>query len=460
MKTNISIKNNNKKYEMDMIHGSLFPKILIFALPLMLSGILQLLFNAADLIVIGQFSDEENAIAAVGATSALINFFINVIIGISVGSNVIVARYFGAGKNKEVHDSVHTSITVCLLLGVGIGIIAFILSRPILVLMDTPADVIDLSVLYIHIYFAGLPATMLYNFGSAILRAIGDTRRPLYYLTFSGLINIGLNIFFVTCFNMSVDGVALATVISQAVAAILVLRALMKTDSSYKVILKDLKIDKGMLIKIIQIGLPAGVQGMIFSLSNILIQSSVNYFGSTAMSGNTICQNVEGFVYTSMNSVYQTALSFVSQNYGCGNYKRIKKIIFECLLLVTAVGLIMGNLAYIFGHTLLSFYAPGKEEVIQYGLDRMKVICTLYCTCGIMDVLVGFLRGLGYGIMPMIVSLIGACGLRIVWIYTVFQYNHTLKVLYMSYPVTWIITASAHLICLMIIWRKKTGHNS
>ena len=446
-----NVKKN--KYEIDMTSGSLFTKILIFSLPLMLSGILQLLFNAADLIVIGQYSNKQ-ALAAVGATSSLINFFINVIIGISVGCNVVVARFFGAGKQKEIHDSVHTSICICIILAVSVGITAFILSKPILRLMDTPDDIIDLAALYVHIYFAGLPATMLYNFGSAILRAVGDTKRPLYFLAISGVLNVILNLFFVIKLGMSVDGVALATVISQCLSAYLVLRCLIKSEAAYKLIIRDIRINKNILKKIIAIGLPAGIQGMIFSVSNLLIQSSINFFGADAMAGSTACQNIEGFVYTSMNAIYQTALSFTSQNYGAGKFKRIKSVLFQCLFLVTAVGLILGNLVYLYGAQLIGLYSS-DSEVIHYGLIRMKIICTTYCTCGIMEVFCGIIRGLGYGILPMVVSLIGACGLRILWIFTIFQKMHTLNTLYMSYPITWTITIIAHAICLIFIWRKK-----
>ena len=446
--------NMKSKYEIDMTNGSLFPKIILFSLPLILSGILQLAFNAADLIVVGQYSSDASALAAIGDTSSLINFFINVIVGVSVGSNVVVARYIGAGKDKDVHDAVHTSIAVCLLLGVIVGILGIIFSRPILAAMDTPDNVIDLSVLYINIYFIGLPTSMVYNFGSAILRSAGDTKRPLIYLTISGVVNVLLNLLFVIGLGMTVEGVALATIISQALSAVLVARCLMKTDASYKLILKDLRINFGILKKILQIGLPAGVQGMIFSLSNILIQSSVNFFGDTAMAGNTACQSLEGFVYTSMNAVYQTTLSFTSQNYGAGKLKRIKKILLECIILVTIVGLVLGNGVYIFGHFFLSLYRS-EEDVIAMGMVRLSVICTLYCTCGLMEVFCGVLRGLGYGIMPMIVSLIGACGFRIFWIYTIFQQHHTLRVLYWSYPISWILTITAHAICLLIVWNTK-----
>ena len=445
-----------KSHEIDMCNGPIWSKLLIFSIPLMLSGILQLLFNAADMIVIGQYSTGE-ALAAIGGTSSLINFFVNVIIGISVGSNVVVARYFGAGKSKDVHDAVHTSITACLILGVTVGILGIILCRPMLQLMGTPGNVIDLSVLYVRIYFAGLPAIMLYNFGSAILRAVGDTRRPLIYLTISGVINVLLNLLFVIKFGRSVDGVALATIISQAVSAVLVLRCLMHSDGPYKLTLKDLKINKILLGKILQVGLPAGIQGMIFSLSNIVIQSSVNAYGSVAMEGNTACQSIEGFVYTSMNAVYQTTLSFVSQNYGAGKFARIKAVAVRCLILCLIIGITMGNLVYLFGHPLLALYKP-NESVIAYGLIRMKVICTTYVTCGLMEVLCGILRGLGYGVLPMIVSLIGACGLRILWIVTYYADHKSLPVLYASYPISWTITIIAHIICILIVWKRTSLH--
>ncbi len=455
MSTGISTENEkSKKYELDMCNGPLTPKILLFAVPLVLSGILQLLFNATDMIVIGNYA-EDNALAAIGATSALVNFFVNISIGISIGSNVIVARYFGAGKDKEVHDAVHTSIMICTILGIATAILASFAAKPILVLMKTPEkdNVLSMAVLYIRIYFAGLPVMMLYNFGSAILRAIGDTRRPLIYLSISGVINIFLNLYFVIELHMSVAGVALATVISQAFSAFLVLRCLVKSTGCYRLILKDLKINPRILKKILQVGLPAGMQGMIFSFSNLLIQSSVNFFGPVAMSGNTACANIEGFVYSAMNAIYQTSLSFTSQNYGGGRYERINRILISCLIIVTVVGLGLGNLAYLFGTELLGLYEP-DPETIAYGLIRMRIICTVYFTCGVMEIFVGVIRGLGYGVLPMIVSLIGACGLRIVWIYTVFRQYHTLEMLYISYPVTWVITTLAHLICFIII-RKR-----
>ena len=440
-----------------MCSGALMPKLLLFSLPLMLSGILQLFFNAADMVVIGRFSESEEmaelGLAAIGATSSLTNFFVNVIIGVSVGSNVMVARYFGAKKDRDVHDAVHTSLMLCIILGFAVGILAICFCRPILILMGTPEDVLPLATRYIRIYFCGLPVMMLYNFGSAILRAVGDTRRPLYFLTVAGVVNVCLNLFFVIVLHMSVEGVALATILSQALSAYLVLRCLARSETSYRFRIRDLAVNRRIMKKILQIGLPAGLQGSLFSISNILIQSSVNFFGGTAMAGNTACQSLEGFVYTSMNSVYQASISFTSQNLGAGKYSRINRILINCFVLVTAIGLIMGNLFYLFGTQLLGFYSE-KASVIAYGLTRMRIIMTMYCLCGIMEVICGSLRGLGYGILPMIVSLLGACGLRIVWIFTYFQDHHTLEVLYLSYPISWAVTAFVHLICFLIVRRK------
>ncbi len=447
-----------RAYEIDMCNGPLLPKLLLFALPLIASGILQLLFNAADMIIIGQYAETqelaEQGLGAIGATSSMINFFVNVAIGISVGSNVIVARYFGGHRPKDVHDAVHTSVLLSILLGFGIGIIAICFSRPLLIKMDTPPAVLDQAVLYVHIYFAGLPVMMLYNFGSAILRAVGDTKRPLYYLSAAGVLNVILNYCFVQYLHMNVEGVALATVISQALSAFLVLRCLAASDADYKLNLRELKIHPRIVKKILQVGLPAGVQGMIFSISNMLIQSSVNFWPE-AIAGNTACMNLEGFVYTSMNAFYQTAISFTSQNLGAGKYKRINRILLSCLLLVTVTGLVMGNTFVYFGRELLGFYAKdGNASIIDYGMNRMRIIMTVYCLCGIMDVLCGAIRGLGYGIMPMVISLIGACGFRVLWIFTFFQANHTLQNLYISYPVSWAITALAHIVCFIIVRRR------
>ena len=409
-----------KNYEMDMCSGPILGKLLTFTIPLIFSGILQLLFNAADVIVVGRFAGSQS-LAAVGSTTALINLMINIFIGLSVGVNVIVARYYGAKREKDVQDTIHTAMALSIVSGLFLIIVGQLLSRPMMELMGTPDDVIDKSTLYMRIIFIGMPANMIYNFGSAILRAVGDTKRPLYFLTAAGVINVVLNLFFVIMFRMDVAGVALATAISQAISAFLVIRCLMESEGGLKLHLKELKIHRSKFRQIIQVGLPAGMQGAVFSISNVLIQSSVNSFGSVAMAGNTTTQNIEGFIYNAMNAVYQANLSFTSQNFG--------------------------------GHALIRIYSS-DPEVMVYGMRRLVVFGTTYFLCGIMDTMVGSIRGLGYSVMPMCVSLLGACGLRIVWIFTVFQVYHNLTVLYLSYPFTWIVTATAHMICFYIVRRK------
>ncbi len=444
-----------KSYEMDMCNGPIFKKLLIFALPLMLSGILQLLFNAADIVVVGKFTGS-HALAAVGSTGALINLFVNVFIGFSIGTNVLVAQYFGARDEKNVQETVHTSILLGIVGGFILIVAGIVFAKPMLEWMDTPDNVLEHAVLYMRIYFVGMPAMLVYNFGAAILRAIGDTKRPLYYLLSAGVINVVLNLFFVIVLDMGVAGVAAATVASQVVSAVLIVRCLMQSEGIYRLNLHELKLHRKKLVRIVQIGLPAGLQGAVFSLSNVLIQSSVNSFGSVAMAGNTAAGNIEGFVYTSMNAIYQTALSFTSQNVGGGRQDRIPKIIFQCMAIVIVIGAVMGNLAYQCGPFLLGIYSS-DPEVIQFGMSRMQIICQWYFLCGIMDVAVGILRGLGYSVMPMLVSLTGACGLRVLWIFTVFVWKHSLFVLYLSYPITWIVTFTVHLICLLVIWKRKKG---
>lgn len=442
-----------KSYEMDMCNGPLVGKILLFAFPLMLSSVLQLLFNAADIVVVGRFTGAE-ALAAVGATSALINLLVNVFMGLSIGTNVLTAQGYGARNEKGVQDTVHTSIMLSLVCGVLLIFIGVFLAAPLLELMGTPDNVLGHAALYMRIYFIGMPALLVYNFGAAILRAVGDTRRPLYYLLFSGIINVILNLIFVIIFKMGVAGVATATVVSETISAGLVLRCLMKSEGMFQLHMGKLRIKKQKALQIVRIGLPAGLQGAIFSISNVLIQSSINSFGSVAMAGNTAAGNLEGFVYTSMNAVYQTNLSFTSQNMGAGNWKRMKKILGICLVFVSVVGLVMGRGFVFFGHQLLGIYSSDLE-VIQYGINRMQVICGTYLLCGIMDVLVGSMRGMGYSFVPMIVSLVGACGLRILWIFTVFQWHRSLFVLYLSYPITWILTALAHTVCWYKIIHKR-----
>ena len=445
----------SRKYEINMTSGPLLGKILLFAIPLALSSLLQLLFNAADVIVVGRYAGSM-ALAAVGSTSALINLLTNLFMGLSVGANVLFARYIGSNQPDRAKDLMHTSITISIICGAILTVIGLVFSRPLLHLMGTPDEVIGLASTYMKIYFLGMPAMLFYNFGSAILRAVGDTRRPLIFLTVSGCINVSLNIFFVTQLHMSVSGVALATIISQFISACLLFYCMVRGQGACHLEVKKLTVKWEHFQKIVSIGLPAGLQGMIFSLSNVLIQSSVNSFGAIAVAGNSAAANIEGFVWVAMNAFHQTAISFTSQNYGAREFKRVHKTLICCQFLVILTGLLLGNGAYFFGNTLLGFY-NSDPEVIAYGLTRLKYICILYFTCGVMDTFVGSIRGLGYSFMPTIVSLLGACALRIVWILTIFRYFHSLEVLYVSYPITWILTLSIHFICYMKATKKLFG---
>ncbi len=441
-----------KTYEMDMSSGPLLGKMLMFALPLMLSSILQLLFNAADIVVVGRFAGSQ-ALAAVGSTSSLINLLVSVFNGLSIGVNVLVARYLGARDARNTHETVHTAILVSIVSGLILVVLGISLAAPLLRLMGSPEDVLPLSTLYIRIYFAGMPFTMLYNFGSAIMRSTGDTRRPLYFLAFSGVVNVVLNLILVIVFHMSVAGVAIATVTSQAISAVLVFICLLRMDGLCRVEIKQLHIYKDKLFDMFRIGLPAGVQGALFNISNVLIQSSVNSFGSVAMAGNSASANIEGFIYMGMNAIYQTALSFISQNLGAKKYKRINRVAITSVGLVAIIGIALGGLAMLFDTQLLGIYSE-TSDVVTFGLKRLWIIAPTYFLCGMMDVIMGCNRGLGYSIMPMIVSLAGACGFRILWIFTIFAANPTLETLYTSYPISWALTAGAHAICFIIVKRK------
>ncbi|MCM1103563.1 MAG: MATE family efflux transporter [Clostridium sp.] len=440
-----------------MVHGPLFGKLLLFALPLMLSGILQLLFNAADIIVVGRFAGDES-LAAVGSTGSLINLLTNLFIGASVGANVVAAQFYGSGQRDKISDTVHTSVFLSLICGAVMTVVGVFLSGQMLVWMSSPDDVIGLATIYLRIYFLGMPAVMVYNFGSAILRAAGDTRRPLYFLMLAGIVNVLLNLLLVIVLHLGVVGVAAATVISQYISAALVLWC-MVMDEELHFSLRGLHCTKEILVRIIRIGIPAGIQGTVFSLSNVVIQSAINSFGKIVVAGNSAAANIEGFVYVAMNSMYQTALTFIGQNYGAGEKKRILRVLFYCEGIVIVVGTLLGNLAVVFGKELLSIYS-GTKEVVEAGLVRMQYICRFYALCGVMDVMVGALRGIGYSVMPMIVSLVGACGLRLLWIATVFRMDRTTGTLYLSYIVTWAVTAAAHVICFVIAYRRKPKHHA
>lgn len=447
-------KTKVKKHEMDMCNGPVLKKMLIFVIPLMFSSVLQLLFNAADVIVVGRFAGD-NSLGAVGATSALINLLINLFVGLSIGANVLAARYFGAKQTKDLQQTVHTAMTVAVISGIFLAIVGFFGAPLILRWMDTPAKVLDLAVIYLKIYFLGMPAMMIYNFGASLLRAIGDTKRPLYFLMAAGIINVILNLLFVIVFKMDVAGVALATTISQCISAVLVVRCLIKEESDIRLELRKLRVYGDKLIKILQIGLPAGVQGILFSLSNVVIQKSINSFGDIVVTGNSAAANIESFVYVSMNSFYQGAISFTSQNVGAGKYNRINKILFTALACVITVGVVFGNGVVLFGEELLGIYSE-NQIVIQAGYLRLKYICSVYALCGMMDVMVGVLRGLGYSVIPMIVSLIGACALRIVFLMTLFKLDefHSIEMVYLTYPISWMLTFSAHVITFLIVKRK------
>ena len=438
----------------DLTSGPMLKKIILFSLPLAASSILQLLFNAADVVVVGRFAGS-TALAAVGSNGALINLLVNLFVGLSLGANVVAARCFGARDEKGVQNTVQTAVTLGLVSGVLLAFVGFFAARGLLELMSCPEDVIGLSTLYLKIYFIGMPMTMLYNFSAALLRAVGDTRRPLYCLAVAGVINVVLNLVFVILFQMSVAGVALATIISQTVSALMVTVLLIREEGALHLDLRHLGFHKRALVQILQIGLPAGLQSTVFSLSNVVIQSAINSFGSTVVAGNSAASNLEGFIYTGMNAFAQAAVTFTSQNVGARRYDNLDRVMRNCLLCAVVVGLVLGGGAFLTGESLLHFYST-DETVVAAGLARMKVICTSYFLCGIMDTLASCLRGRGYSVLPMIVSLVGSCLLRLVWIATIFQLFRSTTTLSISYPISWLLTASVHLTCLLVV-RHKTN---
>ena len=403
--------------------------------------------------MVGNYAGHE-ALAAVSSTGSLINLLVNVFMGLGVGASVVIARNYGARDIVSMRKAEHTAMTLALFMGIGVGIFGFMMAKPLLQMMDSPEDVIDGAALYVRIYFLGMPANMLYNFGAAAMRAVGDTKRPMIYLMISGMVNVLLNLLLVIVFHMDVAGVAVATVASQVVSMVLVLLCLFRTRGPIQLNLHECRVDRKSLGEIIRIGLPAGLQGSLFSISNVLIQSSVNSFGSLVVAGNGVACNIEGFVYTAMNAQHQADMTFASQNYGAGKPDRVRRTLWCCLGVVTAIGLGMGLLMWLFGRPLMSLYNP-EEQVIANGMVRMGIIMPTYFLCGLMDVMVGQLRGVGYSIMPMIVSLTGACLLRIVWILTVFAQTHTLTVLYLSYPVSWAVTFVIHFLCYVFVAQKK-----
>lgn len=442
------------KYEIDMCSGTILPKLLRLTLPLMLSSVLQLLFNAADIIVVGNFAGE-NSLAAVGSTTALVNLITNLFLGLSTSANILTSMFMGAGKNERVNKTVHTSICLSIASGLIMTVFGVIFADKLLILMNTPKEILSLSTLYLRIYFFGMTAMMIYNFGSSVLRSKGDTKRPLYYLTFAGIINVLLNLIFVIVFKMDVAGVALATAISQCISAFLIIRCLMKEDDAFRFEFRKMRFDRKIVARMLKIGIPAGFQGVVFSLSNVVIQSSINGFGAIVMAGSAAAASIEGFIWVSMNSFSQGALTFMSQNIGGGKYTRINRIAVITCVCAAVTGIILGNAAYFLAEPLINIY-DSRAAVVEAGTIRMGLVCCFYFTCGLMDCIVGNIRGMGFAVTPTIVSLIGACGLRILWIATIFQIPrfHTEFMLFLSYPITWIITFAVHLICYIFMKKK------
>ena len=443
---------SGKSYKIDMCNGPVLPKIIAFSLPLMLSSCLQLLFNAADVVVVGQFAGSES-LAAVGSTTSLINLLTNLFIGLSIGANVTVAHSLGSRDEQATRDNVHTAISLSILSGLVLIVIGLLFTKPILVWMGSPADVLDKASLYLKIIFIGMPANMAYNFGSAVMRANGDTQRPLYYLTFAGIVNIILNLFFTIVLHMDVAGVALATIAAQCISAVLILRCLCRTEGPCHLNIRKLYIHPFRLRKMLRIGLPAGIQSTLFSFSNVLIQSSINAFGSAVIAGNSAAANLEGFIYVSMNAIHQAAVSFTSQNAGAGKPERINKILYSCLTLCTLIGLTMSFGVTFFSEQLLSVYSS-SPTVIAAGQVRLRWVCTPYFLCGVMEIVMGIMRGLGYSLTPMFVALSGACLFRIVWLKTIFAWNPTMDTLLLSYVVSWILTTIIH--TLTYLYARKT----
>jgi putative MATE family efflux protein len=448
----MEIKMKNNKYEIDMCNGTIMDKLISFALPLMISGMLQLMFNAVDIIVVGRFTGSQ-ALAAVGSTTALICTFTNLFIGVSLGANVLAARFYASGKTKEMSETVHTAILLALISGIAMSVIGILCARESLVLIATPDDIIGQAALYLRIYFLGMPFFMLYNYGAAILRAVGDTKRPLMYLIAAGTANAVLDLILVIIFKMGVAGVAIGTITSQFISCVLVIRCLCKTDAIYKLYISKLRIKKYYLIQILKVGLPAGIQSTVINFSNVLLQSSVNSFGEIAMAGYTAANNILGFLYVSVNSVTQACMSFTSQNYGVRKFKRMDKVLVDCAILSIIVSVVIGGGSYLLGHQILGIYTK-QEDVIQCGMEILSISTIPYFLCGLMDMIPGSMRGVGYSAVPMILSIIGTVGTRLVWIYGVFPEHRSLYVLFMSYPVSWGLTIVMQAICLVFVRRK------
>lgn len=445
-----------RKHSHSMLNGPLLPSIIAYTIPIILTSVLQLLFNAADLVIVGRFCGSVS-VAAVGATGAISNLIINLFVGLSVGAGVTVAHALGAKEDTTVHRAIHTLMPTALVSGAVLTVVGVVFSEDLLTLMGTDPDVLPLSTVYMQIYFGGITFNMVYNFCSSALRAAGDTKSPLLFLSIAGVVNVALNVVFVTVLHMNVAGVALATTISQGISAVLVVIALMRRTDCCKLDLRKMRFYKPQLLKMIRIGLPAGIQGSLFSISNVIIQSSVNSFGKVVMSGNAAAGNIDGFVYVAMNAFHQTAVNFVGQNIGAHQYKRVKQTLVICMASTLVVGVALSLLAYHFGETLLGIYITDSAEAIRYGMIRMFYVTLPYALCGVMETATGALRGMGASTVPMLVSILGVCGFRLGWLFTIFRIPeyHTLESLYLSYPISWVATGIAQIVAFVIVYRRR-----
>ena len=444
-----------KRSQRDLTSGPLLSGIITYTVPIILTSVLQLLFNAADLVVVGRFRGSLS-VGAVGATGALTNLIVNLFVGLSVGAGVCVAHAIGAKQEKILHRIIHTAVFVAIFGGAALTVVGVSLSSTFLRWMDTPADILPLSTAYMRIYFCGMAFIMVYNFCASILRAAGDTKGPLLYLSLAGVVNVVLNLFFVVVLGMNVEGVALATIISQALAAVLVVRALMRRTDGCQLDLGQILPHKAQLLRILRIGIPAGIQSSLFAISNVLIQSSVNSFGDVVVSGTAAAGNLEGFVYVTLNAFSQTAVNFTGQNVGAGQYSRVKKVVVLCCICATVVGILMGGGVYLAAPQLLKIYITDSAEAISYGVLRMGFVCLPYFLCGIMEVATGALRGMGASVTPMVISVLGVCGIRLGWIYTIFRIPqfHTLESLYVSYPISWTVTFVIEMVAFFIVFHR------
>lgn len=442
----------SKSYQMDMCHGSLFRKIILFTLPLLATNILQLLFNAADMIVLGQFASHQ-AMAAVGATVSINSFFVSLFMGLGIGSNVLVARFFGSGEKGELRKSVHTSMLASLLCGLVLMVVGLLAVRPLLTLMKTPDDILEKSCLYLYICFAAIPFMVIYNVGCGVLRALGDTMRPMYFLLIAGGVNVTLNVILVAGFKMEMAGVAVATAVSHILSALMIIYVMFRSSEDSQLHLKELKLDGPIFREMLSLGIPASIQSCCFSLANMAIQSSINSFGSFAVAGCTAASGLEGFVWICSYSFHTTSLSFAAQNLGGKHFKRIIQSTFLCIGCAVTASLVLGTVFFIFARPMLAMYNP-DPAVIQWGLVRVRIMFSCYFLCGVMDVISGLLRGLGHSLIATVGSLGGAFFFRIAWVYLVFPHYRTMENLMISFPISWCLVITVHSIFCYFILRK------